>query len=136
MNHIYDLFKPRIIIKKVGYEKIQQLNNNSILINTLDNYTQEILIVNTINYNKEEDYINNLMKDNNYEKEIIIYGKNCCDDSVIKKYIQLKNYGFKNIVIYSGGLFEWLLLQDIYGDDLFPTTQKTLDILKYKPDDN
>jgi len=30
-------------------------------------------------------------------------------------------------------LFEWLLLQDIYGYDEFPTTIKVLDILKYKP---
>ena len=29
-------------------------------------------------------------------------------------------------------MFEWLLLQDIYGDDEFPTTTKELDILKYK----
>ena len=30
-------------------------------------------------------------------------------------------------------MFEWLLLQDIYGNDNFPTTSKDLDILKYKP---
>jgi len=35
--------------------------------------------------------------------------------------------------IYPGGIFEWLLLQDIYGDDMFKTTSKELDILKYKP---
>jgi hypothetical protein len=29
-------------------------------------------------------------------------------------------------------LFEWLLLQDIYGVDEFPTTIKENDILKYK----
>ena len=29
-------------------------------------------------------------------------------------------------------MFEWLCLQDIYGSDSFPTTQKELDILKYK----
>jgi len=38
-----------------------------------------------------------------------------------------------NIYIYPGGIFEWLCLQDIYGDELFPTTKKELDILKYKP---
>ena len=32
-----------------------------------------------------------------------------------------------------GGLFEWLLLQDMYGSDEFPTTNKELDVLKYKP---
>jgi hypothetical protein len=30
-------------------------------------------------------------------------------------------------------MFEWLLLQDIYGAASFPTTSKELDILKYKP---
>ena len=30
-------------------------------------------------------------------------------------------------------MFEWLLLQDIYGNEQFPTLGKELDILKYKP---
>ena len=42
--------------------------------------------------------------------------------------------GFKNIYVYIGGIFEWLLLQDIYGDEQFPTTIKIIDILKYKGD--
>tara|TARA_B100001109_G_C18669030_1_gene383253 strand:- start:119 stop:529 length:411 start_codon:yes stop_codon:yes gene_type:complete len=136
MNHIYDIFKPKIIVKKVGYERIQRLTNNSILLNTLENINQDILIINTLVSSGEEDYINNLIQNRDYTKEIVIYGKNACDESVIKKYIQLKNYGFTNLLIYAGGLFEWLLLQDIYGDELFPTTNKTLDILKYKPIDN
>ena len=41
--------------------------------------------------------------------------------------------GFQNIYLYVGGLFEWLMLQDIYGDKEFPTTSKQLDFLKYKP---
>jgi hypothetical protein len=32
-----------------------------------------------------------------------------------------------------GGIFEWLMLQDIYGEEMFPTNKKELDILKYKP---
>ena len=42
--------------------------------------------------------------------------------------------GFSQIYVYPGGIFEWLLLQDIYGEDSFPTTKKELDILKYKGD--
>ena len=30
-------------------------------------------------------------------------------------------------------MFEWMLLQDIYGTDDFPTTINELDILKFKP---
>ena len=33
--------------------------------------------------------------------------ENCCDDTVIK-YLNLKTYGFINIHIYAGGIFEWL----------------------------
>ena len=64
---------------------------------------------------------------------IIVYGKNCNDDSVQKKYQQFISLGFYNVFVYSGGMFEWLLMQDIYGKDLFPTTKKEVDLLKYKP---
>ena len=54
--------------------------------------------------------------------KIIIYGKNCNDEKIYIKYQQLISLGFYNVFIYVGGLFEWLLLQDIYGSDEFPTT--------------
>ena len=57
---------------------------------------------------------------------------NSCDNSLIKKYNKLNKLGFSQIYVYPGGIFEWLLLQDIYGEDSFPTTKKELDILKYK----
>ena len=69
----------------------------------------------------------------NKQIRIIIYGKNVNDISIYKKYTQLVELGFENVYVYPGGMFEWLLLQDIYGDDLFKTTAKELDILKYKP---
>jgi hypothetical protein len=70
------------------------------------------------------------------DREIIVYGKNTNDDTVHKKYQQLIGLGFKNVRVYPGGMFEWLLLQDIYGASSFPTTSKELDILKYKPPSN
>jgi hypothetical protein len=63
---------------------------------------------------------------------IVIYGMNSSDESIVAKYNQLNKLGFTNIYVYVGGLFEWLLLQDIYGDDMFKTTKKELDILKFK----
>ena len=65
--------------------------------------------------------------------QIIVYGRNCNDDKVFKKYQQLLQLGFINVFIYLGGVFEWLMLQDIYGFNEFPTTSKQLDLLKYKP---
>tara|TARA_Y100001980_G_C14368608_1_gene174239 strand:+ start:164 stop:547 length:384 start_codon:yes stop_codon:yes gene_type:complete len=114
----------------INFEYILE-NNNSILINTLNTNNQECLIINTIPYYDEEEVINKLLKIN-INKPIIIYGKNSSDILVFNKFNQLQNLGFKNIKIYGGGIFEWLLLQDIYGSDRFKTTKKELDILKYK----
>ena len=119
-------------IKLINFDYLyNNLNNNIILINTLPESEQDCLIINTLSIKDEIQEINNLLcKDKN--KEIIIYGKNCSDNSVFKKYLQLNNLDFKNIKIYNGGLFEWLLLQDIYGNDKFITTENIVDILKFK----
>jgi len=64
--------------------------------------------------------------------EIIIYGLNCADTSVFQKYEQLVSFGFTNVFIYCGGIFEWMLLQDVYGTDTFHTNHAVDDMLKYK----
>ena len=120
-------------IKKINFEDIQTSikDNNTIIISTLNSKSQNCLIKGTVLLTNEEKVINANL--NNYNLKIIIYGKNCNEENPYDKYKQLIALGFRNIYIYSGGLFEWLLLQDIYGDDMFPTTQKELDILKYMP---
>jgi len=112
-------------------------NNKYAIINTLDKNLQTCLIQNTISIHEEEDVINSIIKDK-YSKNvtIIIYGLNSNDESVYSKYDQLVKLGIKNVFIYTGGMFEWLLLQDVYGRELFPTTSRELDILKYKPRKN
>ena len=126
-------------VNKVNFEDVQTIINNNntngpfIIINTLDNNNQNCLIKNTLSPNKEIELLNYYLKENK-KINILIYGENCSDSNVITKYNQLYKLGFTNLYIYIGGLFEWLLLQDIYGDEdeLFPTTNKILDILKYK----
>ena len=123
--------------QKVNFEDVQFVIKNSdkhLLINTmLENY-QNCLIVNTIPIDKEELVINKLLNNGDGKNiKIIIYGKNANDETPIKKCEQLLSLGFSNVYIYPGGLFEWLLLQDIYGTELFPTTSKQNDLLKYKP---
>ena len=120
-------------IKKIGFEEMQDnIACNSLIINTLSVNEQGCLINNTINCSREESIINSYLKENKMIK-IVIWGRNCLDQTVYDKYKQLNDLGFKNIVIYLGGLFEWLLLQEIYGDDFFKTTNKELNILQYKP---
>ena len=120
-------------VKKVNFEDVQQTistNNKYLLINTLDIKEQKCLIKGTITPEKEIVVINKNM--NNANLRIIIYGKNSADETIFKKYKQLNKLGFYNIYLYSGGIFEWLLLQDIYGVENFPTTTKQLDHLKYR----
>lgn len=126
------------LIKYVNFEDIQMICKNqkpsTIIINTLELNQQNCLIKTTIKAIQEEHIINQFIQQKQLSVYIIIYGKNNNDDdSIIKKYKQLKNLGFSNIFIYKGGLFEWLLLQDIFGEEEFPTTSKENDILKYKP---
>jgi|TARA_B110000971_G_scaffold217824_1_gene255493 hypothetical protein len=121
-------------INKINFEDMKhiQKNENSIIINTMEPHNQNCLIEGTISIKNEENILNNLITKGNVEEKIVIYGENSCDNKLIKKYNQLIKLGFINVYIYTGGLFEWLLLQDIYGNDYFKTTTVENDFLKYK----
>ena len=122
--------------QKINYEDIQYVISNSqthLLINTLNESEQDCLIINTTNIKNEEVVVNRLIQSSGKNIKIIVYGRNCNDEKIYTKYNQLKSLGFYNVYIYTGGLFEWLMLQDIYGDKEFPTTKKELDFLKFKP---
>ena len=124
---------------KINYEDVQECvqssssnNKPCLIINTISPEHQSCLIKNTISIESEEKIVNEWLNKNT-EINIVIYGENTNDDKIYDKYNQLKNLGFSNVFIYPGGLFEWLLLQDIYGSEEFQTTSKELDILKFKP---
>ena len=119
----------------INYEELQsKIGTSIILLNTLSSEDQKYLIKGTLNAMYEIGIMNEQLKKNK-NVEIIIYGKDHYDISVIKKYNQLKKLGFKNVSIYFGGLFEWALLQDIYGSSNFQTDgqiKDPLQISKYK----
>ena len=122
--------------KKINFEDVQYAIKNInqyIIINTLPNTEQDCLIKHTLSYEQEESTINELLGNYDFNnKKLIVYGKNSSDETAEKKYSQLRTLGFSEIYLYTGGLFEWMLLQDIYGNTEFPTTKKVLDLLKYK----
>lgn len=120
---------------KIGFEDVQWAithNNIYIVINTLNENDQDCLIYNSFTAQQESEKINELLTMGIVTNPIIIYGKNSNDESINVKYKQLSSFGFTNLYIYPGGMFEWLLLQDVYGFTEFPTTKMVLDILKYK----
>jgi rhodanese-related sulfurtransferase len=123
--------------QKASFEDVQRIacdppSSNALLINNFSMFEQECLIKNSILGGNEEVVINNLLT---HQKGalIIVYGKNTHTTDLIVKYRQLVALGFENVYIYAGGLFEWLCLQDIYGEQSFPTTRKEIDLLKYRP---
>jgi rhodanese-related sulfurtransferase len=129
----------KISIKKVNFEDIQNIlsqekPSNVLLINTLDNNkeAQACILPKTVPYNEEEHIVNQHLQ-NMKDVTIIVYGKNCNDTTIYTKYTQLLELGFTKVYIYPGGMFEWLLLQDIYSEEHFTTTIRELDILKFKP---
>tara|TARA_B100000902_G_scaffold399784_1_gene472521 strand:- start:292 stop:726 length:435 start_codon:yes stop_codon:yes gene_type:complete len=121
-------------LNKINFEDMQNIitEKKALIINTLPISNQNCLIVGTTPAENETKFINEYLSTGNYTKYIIIYGKNCSDDTIVTKYKQLMHLGFTNIYVYPGGMFEWLCLQDIYGSEIFTTTQKEIDILKYK----
>ena len=121
--------------QKINFEDIQFVLKNHeqhVLINTLGINEQSCLLPNTINASDEENIINKLIKNGRKDIKIIVYGKNCNDEKIYTRHSQLTTLGFYNVFVYTGGIFEWLLLQDVYGVADFPCTKKELDILKYK----
>jgi hypothetical protein len=117
---------------KLSFEDMQHKMNNSVIINTLPEHLQHCLINNTVFYKDEETIINDLLK-NSSDVDIIIYGMNNNDESVIRKYKQLTGLGFQKVFIYLGGMFELLLLQEVFGKNNFETSSREFDIMKYKP---
>jgi hypothetical protein len=119
----------------IGFEDVKcalQPSNGIKLINTLPSSEQDCLIRETLSYEREETVINQWIENSQMDTTIVLYGKHSADDSVEKKRKQLVSFGFTKVYIYGGGLFEWLLLQDVYGQEEFPTTSPCRDLLKYR----
>lgn len=121
-----------ISLNKISFQDmIYCINHNYTIITVIKN--NDCLIKGTTSIDNEEHIINNLYQNNNLNTPIIIYGYNSCDDNIANKYKQLHELGFTKLYIYPGGLFEWLLLQDVYTDKYIKTTKSELNLLKYKP---
>ena len=116
-------------ITKIGFEDVLyalQNNDKYLIINTMSKENQHCLIKNTISIDNEETIINEYINKQMFHNiKIIIYGENSNDVNVDNKYKQFSDLGFETY-IYAGGMFEWLLLQDIYSNNEFPTTSKNV----------
>ena len=102
-----------------------------IIIHTLTSEYQDYVIPGTVQDTREESVINEMLTRIDIpDKPIIIYGKNARDETVEVKANQLKSLGIHDISVYSGGMFEWLLLNEVYGHTEFPVKVQTDQIKK------
>ena len=127
------------LVPKVSYEDIQMvvyqnthIPHTTLIINTLPPSLQHCLIKTTVDIRYEEQLVNTFIH-KNPDIMIIVYGKNSNDITILHKYEQLVKLGFTNVHIYTGGIFEWMLLYEIYGKELFKITRYEIDILRYRP---
>tara|TARA_Y100000996_G_scaffold321336_1_gene257457 strand:+ start:341 stop:769 length:429 start_codon:yes stop_codon:yes gene_type:complete len=120
--------------ERITFEELQRLQSASdaLIISTLPVAEQQCLISRTLLPAVEERTLNDCLKRGENARSIVVYGRNTTDMSVEKKHKQLSGLGFSQVRLYLGGLFEWALLQDIYGAKLFPTTSVCTDPLRFK----
>ncbi len=127
------------LVPKVSYEDLQMVvyrnmnvQHSTLIINTLPPSLQHCLIKTTVDIRFEERVVNAFIN-KKPDIMIIVYGKNSNDITILHKYEQLVKLGFTNVHIYTGGIFEWMLLHEIYGKELFKITKYEIDILRYRP---
>jgi len=123
---------------KIGFERVKQIiaAGDYVLINTLAEEKQGVLIRGTLAAADEVRRINTLLEQGEQENYcVVIYGENHTDDTILAKRAQLLDLGFTRVYCYLGGMFEWLLLQDVYGGDEFPMTGDAsgVDLLAFRP---
>lgn len=109
-------------------------SSSVVLINTLPLDQQDCLIAGTLSARREEAAINALLEAGRSKSVVIVvYGAHHSDPTVWTKLRHLQDIGFSRSVVYAGGLFEWMLLQNAHGNDEFPTRGKELNLLRHLP---
>jgi len=126
--------KKGVISRRIGFADMKQaVNLGYIVLNTLPETQQGCLIKGSVAADEEEERMNDYLEHEETDKIVVLYGANSCDESVDRKVEELGELGFRRVYVYTGGLFEWLLLQDVYGVAEFPTTGRCTDLLVFQP---
>jgi hypothetical protein len=139
MQSFFEWVFPNMKPACIGFEDVIhaiRTPDRFVLINTLPLDQQSCLIKGTLYAREEEAFVNDcLTKYNANPRRIVLYGKHTCDDTPYRKQRQLLSLGISETCVYAGGMFEWLLLQDIYGKEEFATvgSEGKVDLLSWAP---
>ena len=124
---------------RIGFQDVQYalqpMNRMGfVLVHTLPPAQQSCLIQGTLRAEQEEAQLNQMLKNGAHRHtHILVYGKHACDETAVNRVTHLRSLGFTEVYHYVGGLFEWLVLQDTFGDNQFPTSGKESDLLRFMP---
>ena len=118
----------------IAFEDVQHAisDHHTVLVSTLPRSDQQCVISGTLSPQEEEARLNASLSKGRPSERIVVYGRNAQDKTPEKKCKQLSGLGFTHVLLYPGGMFEWTLLQDIYGMSNFPTTRACADPLVFK----
>lgn len=112
--------------KYATFEDVQR--RAALLITVLDD--AKVLIAGTVAFDREVAAVEAALA---AKQPIIVYGANWSDPRAPAKYAQLVSLG-GDPRVYFGGMFEWLLLQEYYGKDHFPTASAhPPDVFEFRP---
>lgn len=108
----------------------QAIDRGYTICHIMEEADEGIIIKNTLSVKDEIKKINDFLQNDQLDGMIVLYGRNYTDiDKLAQRQKQLNSLGFMRVFIYVGGLYEWVLLQNVYGDKLFPTN-RIFDILE------
>jgi len=134
MNYLFTSWSQKSY--KIGFEEMHRAIRAPLqyyIIHTMPASEQDCLVLGTVRAEEEEKKIEGILEKMGSNIKVVVYGRNNVDETVEKKYHQLIGLGMKEVYVYVGGLFEWVLLQELYGEDNFPTVGKCRDLLRFKP---
>jgi hypothetical protein len=124
---------------KIGFEEMHRAIRSPrdyCVIHTMPVGEQDCLVLGTVKAEEEVSRIDGILEktgSSSSATKIVVYGRNNVDETVEKKYRQLIGLGLTEVYVYVGGMFEWVLLQELYGEDNFPTVGRCKDLLRFKP---
>ena len=131
-------FGTKDVVKVIGFEDmLVLLRSNVVLLNTLERREQTCLIRGTVHADDEEQTMNTMLTSTDTlvtDRLVVVYGRHNLDPKPVEKAKMLRTLGLTRLLVYRGGLFEWLLLQEVFGPEQFPTEGTACtDLLLYRP---
>lgn len=134
---LLEWFGSKEVVKVIGFEDmLSLLRSNVVLLNTMARGDQACLIRGTLHADDEESAMNAMLTSTDplvTDRWVVVYGRHTLDPKPMEKARTLRLMGLSRLLVYRGGLFEWLLLQEVFGQDQFPTQGACPDLLAYRP---